>query len=105
MEKNNEFWGLEPAVTAIEWIPVSDRVLAFQNGEIDITVIPVDLLKNFENNKEFKIVKNFGLHNYRFYFIFVLLTAFQDIVVRQDIAFAIDRKDFIDKLESCSVFL
>ena len=41
-----------------------DQLKKFQNGEIDITVIPVDLLKNFENNKEFKIVKNFGLHNY-----------------------------------------
>ena len=62
MEKNNKFWELEPAATAIEWIPVSDSILTFQNGEIDITVIPVDLLKNFENNKEFKIVKNFSLH-------------------------------------------
>ena len=99
MEKNNEFWGLEPAATAIEWIPVSDRVLAFQNGEIDITVIPVDLLKNFENNKEFKIVKNFGLHNYRLYFNFDKVPALQDKDVRQAIAYAIDRKELIDKLE------
>ena len=99
MVRFDEFWGLTPAVSAIEWVPVSDSILAFQNEEIDIVNVPVDLLKNYENNSEFKIARNFGLHDFRFYFNFDKIPAFRDKEVRQAIAYAIDRKELIDKLE------
>jgi len=99
MERFDEFWGWKPAVKGIEWIPVSDKILAFQNGEIDITLVPVDLLDNFENKKDFAVKKNFGLHNYRLYFNFDKIAAFQDKRVRQAIAYAIDRKELVEKLE------
>mgnify|MGYP000726780939 CR=1 FL=1 len=93
MEKNNEFWGLEAAATRIEWIPVSDRVLAFQNGEIDITVIPVDLLKNFENNKEFKIIHRFNKNDSKFQMMLLkdsinneLIKDFIDFVRKYDVS-------------------
>ena len=99
MERFENFWGLKPAVSAIEWIPVSDRVLAFQNGEIDIVNVTADLLKNYENNSEFKVAKNFGLHDYRFYFNFDKIPEFRDKKVRQAVAYAIDRKELIEKLD------
>ncbi|CAL7914927.1 ABC transporter substrate-binding protein [Fusobacterium necrophorum] len=99
MEWFDEFWGWKPAVKAIEWIPVSDKVLAFQNGEIDITLLPVDLLPEFEKKKEFVIKKNFGLHNYRLYFNFDKIAAFKNKKVRQAMAYTIDRKELIEKLE------
>ncbi|MBQ9238706.1 MAG: DNA-binding protein [Treponema sp.] len=94
-----DFWGIPPAVESIEWIPVADRILAFQNKEIDIVNVPVDLLHRYEKNDEFKIVKNFGLHNYRLYFNLTAVPAFRDISVRQAIAYAIDRNELIEKLE------
>ena len=99
MVRFDEFWGLKPAVAAIEWIPVSDNILAFNNKEIDITNLPADLVKNYENNSEFKVVKNFGLHDFRFYFNFDKIPAFRDKEVRQAIAYAIDRNELIEKLE------
>ncbi|MGF7109195.1 ABC transporter substrate-binding protein [Treponema pedis] len=95
----NDFWGMKPAVFAIEWIPVSDRVSAFENKEIDIVNVSADLLKNYENNEEFKVVKNFGLHNYRFYFNFNKVPALRDKEIRKAVAYAIDKKELIDKLE------
>lgn len=99
MVRFDKFWGLKPAVSAIEWIPVSDAILAFNNGEIDITNLPADLVKNYENNSEFKVVKNFGLHDFRFYFNFDKVPAFREKEVRQAIAYAIDRHELIEKLE------
>lgn len=99
MKKFERFWGFKPAAAVLEWIPVSDTVLAFQNKEIDIVQVSADLLGSFEKNTEYKVVKNFGLHNFRLYFNFDKVQAFRDKTVRQAIAYAIDRQELIAKLE------
>ncbi len=44
-----DYWGYRPAADKIRFIPVSDSILAFENGDIDITDINPDLLSRYED--------------------------------------------------------
>ncbi|MDC7251108.1 MAG: ABC transporter substrate-binding protein [Sphaerochaetaceae bacterium] len=102
---NDKFWGLKPAVDAIEWIAVSDATLSFNNGEIDLTVISPDLVSRYENNDEFTIIKQPALHCYRLMMNQETREEFKDVNLRKAIAYAIDVEDLIQKINRGAAFV
>ncbi len=92
------YWGPEPLVDVIEFVPVSDTILAFEKGEIDQTGVTTDLLPRFEDNPEFSVVESPGFWGYRIIFNMQGYEIFQNQKLRQVFSYAIDSKELIDKI-------
>lgn len=98
-EAFEDFWGLKQRVEAIEFVPVSEAVLAFEKGQIDLTDISPDLLGRYQHNNEYKVVQKPAFWGYRLLFNIVDHPVLSDKRVRQAISYAIDKKDLIAKIE------
>lgn len=93
-----DFWGTEQAVKEIKFIPVSDSLLAFNEGDIDMTAISPDLLTAYQNNSEYKLMTNPAFWGIRLLLNMEKRTELQDVNIRRALAHAIDRDDIIAKV-------
>jgi peptide/nickel transport system substrate-binding protein len=91
-----DYWGLTPAVEAIEWVPVSDSVLAFENEEIDLLTASVDILPRYEDDSQYTVESVSSLHSYRLMMNMEAVSAFADVNVRKAIAYAINYQELVD---------
>ncbi|UNC93928.1 diguanylate phosphodiesterase [Candidatus Contubernalis alkalaceticus] len=98
-EAFEDYWGPEPLVDVIEFVPVSDSILAFENREIDQTSVTTDLLSRFENDPEFSVVESPGFWGYRIIFNMENNEIFLNKAVRQAFSYAVDSQELIDKIE------
>lgn len=93
-----DYWGPKQKVDTIQFIPVSDNILAFEKGDIDITRVTPDILDKYEDDSKYKIIKNPGFWGYRLMFNMDSNPQFKDKVLRQAIAYAIDKDELIEKV-------
>ncbi len=91
-----DYWGPKQNVKIIEYIPVSESVLAFEKGEIDMTGISADILPRFQKSKKYKIVKSPGFWGFRLLFNFKN-SALKKKKIRQAIRYAIDLDELVVK--------
>ncbi|MDO9534891.1 MAG: ABC transporter substrate-binding protein [Bacillota bacterium] len=96
-EAFGDFWGPKPAVDVMEFIPVSDSVLALEKGDIHIADIPVDVLPRFKNDPNYTVMEKPGFWGYRLRFNMEKVPEFKTREERQAFAYAIDRQDLVDK--------
>ncbi len=89
------YWGPKPAAEAVEWVPVGDRTLAFEKGEIDLINAPVDLLPRYKNDPAFTIMTAHSLHSYRLMMNMEAVPALHDVAVRKAVAYALDREGLV----------
>jgi peptide/nickel transport system substrate-binding protein len=97
-EAFDQYWGWEPAVQAIEWVPVSDATLAFENKEIDLINTSADLVERYQNDSQYTVQNLPSYHSYRLMINMERSEELQDAVVRQAMAYGIDRQALIDKI-------
>lgn len=97
-EANENFWGPKPRVKVLEFIPVSDEMLAFEQGQIAMASVPLDLLSRFEGKPEYKVVRQPGFWGYEMIFNMKKNPILASREVRQAFAYAIDRKELVQKL-------
>lgn len=97
-EAFEDFWGTRQRVKVIEFIPVSEAVLAFEKGEIDLTEVTPDVLPRFKNDPQCKIVKSPGFWGYRLLFNMGDNPVFRQKELRQAVSYAIDSKELIEKV-------
>lgn len=97
-EAFEDYWGPEPLVDVIEFVPVSDSILAFEKGEIDLTGVTTDLLSRFQSDPEFKILESPGFWGYRIIFNMEKNEIFRNREFRQAFAHAVDKQDVVDKI-------
>ncbi len=98
-EAFKDYWGLKQRVDAIEFVPVSDSVLDFENEEIDLISASPDILSRYENDGAYKVEKKSPYHTYKLMMNMGKREELLDVNVRKAIAYAIDRQDLIDKVE------
>lgn len=98
-EAFNEFWGMKPAAKRLEWIPVSDPILALERGEISIVDVSPNVLERYQNNGKYGIFMGQSFHSFRLLWNQKNVKELQDKNIRKAIAYAIDRRSLIDKLE------
>ncbi len=91
------YWGLSPAAAAIEWVPVSDSVLAFENGEIDLINAPADILPNYQDKPGYSVKTAHSFHSYRLMMNMESVEALRNISLRQALAYGINRQELVDK--------
>jgi len=92
----DKYWGLTPAAEAIEWVSVSDNVMAFENGEIDIINASADLLPRYKSDSRYTVKSVPSLHSYRLMMNMDAVPELADVNVRKAIAYSIDRQNLID---------
>lgn len=92
----DQYWGLKPAAEAIEWVPVSDATLAFENGEIDLINATADILSRYQDDSQYTVKTAPSYHSYRLMMNMEAVPALQDVNVRQAIAYAVDRQKLVD---------
>lgn len=95
---NDKFWGPETAVKSVEFIPVSDSLIAFEQGEIDFTSISPDTLNRFTSDPDIRIVQQPAFWGYQFYFNMNKCLELNDSKVRQAFAYAINRDELVEKI-------
>lgn len=86
------------ATEKIQFIPVSDAILAFENGEIDITAMPVDLKDRYLNDSSIGIVEKSNDFGYKMLINYEKCPEFLDIELRQAIYAALDRQSIVDNV-------
>lgn len=96
---NPGFWGPEPAIKTVEFVPVSDDLIAFEQGDIDFTSITPDTLGRFENNTNIRLVQQPAFWGYEFYFNMNKCPELKDNRIRQAFAYAIDRDELVEKIQ------
>lgn len=97
-EANDGFWGPKPRVRQISFIPVSEEILAYENGEIDMASVIPDLLPRFQKKPENKIVRSPGFWGYRLLFNMKDNETLRQKPVRQAFALSIDRRELVEKI-------
>ncbi|MDR7667152.1 ABC transporter substrate-binding protein [Methanosarcina sp. Z-7115] len=95
---NENFWGPDTAVKSVEFIPVSDSLIAFEQGEIDFTSISPDILDRFTSDPDVRIVQQPAFWGYQFYFNMKKCPELNDSRIRQAFAYAIDRDELVEKI-------
>ena len=95
---NDKFWGPDTAVKSVEFIPVSDSLIAFEQGEIDFTGISPDILDRFTSDPDVRVVQQPAFWGYQFYFNMKKCPELKDRRIRQAFAYAIDREELVEKI-------
>lgn len=99
LEAFKDYWGPKQRVKVIEFIPVSEGILAFEQGEVDMTGVTPDVLQRFEKDPDCKIVKAPAFWGYRMLFNMGETAVFQEKELRQAFCYAMDKQDMIDKVQ------
>ncbi len=94
-----EYWGPQQRIDVIELVPVSDSILALENGDIDIARIKADVADRFREKPAFAIVESPALAGTMLTFNMRENELFQNKEFRQAIAHAIDKADMIAKIQ------
>jgi peptide/nickel transport system substrate-binding protein len=95
---NEDFWGPEQRVKNIEFVPVSDSMVAFQQEEIDYVGLSADTLDMFKSDPEVYIFQQPAIWGYELSFNMEKNPILQDKAVRQAFAYAIDREELVEKI-------
>ncbi|MGB3225159.1 MAG: ABC transporter substrate-binding protein [Desulforhopalus sp.] len=98
-EANEDYWGPKQRVDFIEFVPVSEPILAYENGELDMIEVAPDVLPRFADDPDNKIIKNPAFWGYRLLMNITKQELLQDVKVRQALAYAIDRDELVEKIE------
>jgi peptide/nickel transport system substrate-binding protein len=98
-EANQDYWGPKQRVAHIEFVPVSEPILAYEKGELDMTTVPPDVLARFADDPGSKILRNPAFWGYRLLMNMKDQEPLRDVRVRQAMAYAINRVELVEKIE------
>jgi len=96
-EAFKDYWGPKQAVNIIEYIPISQPILAYERGEIDMAIVPPDVLDRFQKDPKNKIVKSPSFWGFRMLFNMVDVPIFQNKTIRHAIRYALDLDAIVEK--------
>ena len=98
-QANRDYWGPKPRIDSIEYVPVSEPILAYENGELDMIAVTPDILPRFSGDPANKIVRNPAFWGYRLLLNQERLELLRDVRVRRALAYAINRSELVEKIE------
>lgn len=101
LERNPDYWRGAPEIGRLVYRPIAEdqaRLAALETGEIDFTVnLPVDDLPRLREDPRFRFEEQAGMHTW--YLVFnVTKEPFDNPLVRQAVAHAIDRQAIVEVL-------
>lgn len=90
----NYYYGKQVSQRVL-FVPVSDPILAFNNGEIDLTDVSVDLLEQYKQRKNIGIIETANSFGYRMHINMDKQPIFKDVEMRKALYYAIDRQSIL----------
>lgn len=84
------------AAKKLMFVPVSDPVLAFENDEIDIATVPVDLMSKYKSNAAIGFLGKDNDMGYKLMINMKKYPEFLDLALRKALYTAIDRQKIVD---------
>ncbi|ABR47706.1 extracellular solute-binding protein, family 5 [Alkaliphilus metalliredigens QYMF] len=94
-----DYWGPKQKVEKIQFVPVSDEIMAFENEEIDQIGVGADLLDRYMGDPTFTVLENPAFWGYRLTLNMEKNPIFKEKEIRQAIAYGIDQQEMVDKVE------
>ena len=88
----------QQAAERILFVPVSDQLLAFENGEIDIASMPADLADKYMDDPAIGFVEKADDMGYKLLINFERLPEFLELSLRRGVYAALDRQSIVDKV-------
>lgn len=88
----------KPAARRILFVPVSDELLAFESGEIDITSMPADLADTYRSDPAIGLVEKSNDTGYKMLINFEVHPEFLDLELRRAVYAALDRQSIVDNV-------
>ena len=82
----------------IQFVPVSDPLLAFENGEIHITSLPADLMDAYRSDPSIGVVEKANDYGYKLLINYEACPGFLELSLRQAVYAAIDRQSVVDSV-------
>ncbi len=98
LEAFDDYWGYKPALDKIRFIPVSDPILAFESGEIDLVSLTPDILAKYQEDTNYKVLENPAFWGYRILLNMEKRPELKEKNIRQAIAHSIDKDELIEKM-------
>ena len=97
-EPFEDFWGPKIAVNGIQFIPVSQEILAFENGTIDLAPVPPDTVKRIQSKAGVNLLRSPGFWGYRLLFNPDRKPLLGELEFRKALAYAINRHELVNKV-------
>ncbi len=97
-EAYEDYYGHKPGAHYIDVSPVSDQVLSFNAGDVDIINCPPDLFDTYSNTEGVSIFDASGSMGYRLAINFDAVPELKDFEVRKALFEAIDRQAIADSV-------
>ena len=98
-QANPDYWGPKPRVATILFIPISEPILAYEKGELDMIGVTPDVLPRFAGDSANRIVRNPAFWGYRLLLNMQDQEPLRDLRVRRALAHAINRDELVAKIE------
>lgn len=89
----------EVEVQSLQWIPVSDEILAFREGTIDLINTTADMFQQLKEDERYATKELASYHVMRIMLNMENSPVLKDKKIRQALSAAIDRQAIIDKIE------
>lgn len=97
-EAFNDYWGPKQKADIIQFVPVSDTILAFEKRDIDITEVTPDILNKYKNDSQYKVINDPAFWGYRIMFNMEKRSELKNKNLRQAMAYGIDKGELIEKV-------
>lgn len=87
-----------PGAKKIQFVPVSDEVLAFENKEVDVMSPSADIVDKYENSDEYTVLKSPSFYGTRMMLNMEKIKQLQDRDTRKGMLYALNREDYLKKI-------
>ena len=95
-EAFDQYYGHQQAAHYIQFVPVSDNILAFENNEIDITEVPADLIAKYSEDSNVALMEKMDDFGYKMLINFDNVPELKDLEVRKALYKALDREAMVE---------
>lgn len=98
LEAFEEYWGGKPKADLLQFIPVSDAILSFENNEIDLTEVTPDIVSKYQEDPQYTVIENPAFWGYKIVLNMDTVPEFKDKALRQAMAYGINREELVEKV-------
>ncbi len=92
------YHGRRPVAERVLFVPTSDNLLAFENREIDITDVPIDVMDRYAGNPDVGTIGKDNDVGYKMLINMERLTKFKEFSMREAVYKALNRSAVVEKV-------
>ncbi|HZK24212.1 MAG TPA: ABC transporter substrate-binding protein [Oscillospiraceae bacterium] len=94
----DNYYGHQPVAARVLFVPVSEPLLAFDHGEIDLTEVPIDALQQYQDDPTIGMLGKENDMGYKMLVNMEKLPEFKELELRIALYQALDRQEVVAKV-------